>query len=174
METRDKETDTETDEQLSEQEASLARVAEDVEQGTTPSQLGAQRYVLAGFFAAAIGTAYIAGRTVTTIWNHLADSQWAVDKAAFLTRLTEDSRNTWGTVIGAAIGLAALIYAYGREDVRTWVNEAAIELAKVTWPTKKDVTNNTIVVIVASVVATVYLALLDRFWSFVTNLVYGA
>ncbi len=174
METRDKEVENEQDE-LGEQEAPLVvNVGEDAELPATPSQLGAQRYVLAGFFAAAIGVAFVAGRTVTTLWNHLAESQWAVDKAAFLTRLSEDGRSTWGTVAGAGIGLVALVYAYRREDVRTWVNEAAIELAKVTWPTKKDVTNNTIVVVVASVVATVYLALLDRFWSFVTNLVYGA
>jgi preprotein translocase subunit SecE len=174
METQDKEIDNEHDEQAQAPEGSLAQSVDEVDQGTTASQLGAQRYVLAGFFAAAIAIAYVAGRTVSTIWNKLADSQWAVDKAAFLTRLTEDGRATWGTVIGAAFGLAVLIYTYRREDVRTWVNEAAIELAKVTWPTKKDVTNNTIVVIVASIIATVYLALLDRFWSFVTNLVYGA
>ena len=34
--------------------------------------------------------------------------------------------------------------------------------------------NGTIVVVVASLVSTIYLALLDRFWGFVTNLVYGA
>jgi preprotein translocase, SecE subunit, bacterial len=71
------------------------------------------------------------------------------------------------------IGLAGLIYVYRRPDIRAWVNEAAVELAKVTWPTKKEVTRNTAIVIIASLVATFYLALLDRFWGFVTNLVYG-
>ena len=45
---------------------------------------------------------------------------------------------------------------------------------KVTWPSKKEVTNSTMVVIAASTFATVFLALLDRFWGFVTNLVYGS
>jgi preprotein translocase subunit SecE len=35
------------------------------------------------------------------------------------------------------------------------------------------VTNSTIIVIVASAFATIYLALLDYFWGFVTRLVYG-
>jgi hypothetical protein len=34
--------------------------------------------------------------------------------------------------------------------------------------------NGTLVVVVASMVATVYVAILDRFWGFLTTLVYGA
>jgi preprotein translocase subunit SecE len=136
--------------------------------------LGAKRYVLAGFFAAAITIAYVVGRAITAGWNKLAESQWAIDKAAWLTRMTEDQRDTWGAIGGGAIGIAALVYIYRRPDIRQWVNESASEMAKVTWPTKKEVTNGTIVVVVASLVATFYLALLDRFWGFVTNLVYGA
>jgi preprotein translocase subunit SecE len=49
----------------------------------------------------------------------------------------------------------------------------ASELAKVTWPNREMVTNGTIVVIIASAVFTVYVALLDQFWSFLTTLVYG-
>lgn len=88
--------------------------------------------------------------------------------------MTEDQRDTWGHVVGGLIAIGALVYVYRRQDIRAWVNEAAAEMAKVTWPDKKEVTNGTIVVVVASLVATIYLALLDRFWGFVTNLVYGA
>jgi preprotein translocase subunit SecE len=49
-----------------------------------------------------------------------------------------------------------------------------MELAKVTWPNKKEVTSGTVVVVVASIIATIYLTLLDRFWGFVTDLVYRA
>jgi preprotein translocase SecE subunit len=42
----------------------------------------------------------------------------------------------------------------------------------VTWPNKEAVTNGTIVVVVASAVAAVYIALLDRLWTFVTALIY--
>jgi preprotein translocase subunit SecE len=48
------------------------------------------------------------------------------------------------------------------------------ELSKVTWPNRETVTNGTIVVVIASMIATAYVALLDKFWGFVTNLVYGA
>jgi preprotein translocase subunit SecE len=77
-------------------------------------------------------------------------------------------------LIGAVAGVAAAVYAYRRPDVRTWTNEVAAELAKVTWPSKKEVTNSTMVVIATGAFATIFLALLDRFWGFVTNLVYGS
>ena len=41
------------------------------------------------------------------------------------------------------------------------------------WPNRKEVTSSTFIVIVSSAVATLYLALLDRLWAFVTNIVYG-
>jgi preprotein translocase subunit SecE len=143
-------------------------------EGVVASQMGSAKYVMAGFFAAALTVAYVLGRLLTTIWNKVAESQWGIDKAPWLSQMTEDQRDTWGHVGGGVLALIALIYVYRRADIRRFVNEAATEMAKVTWPTKKDVTNGTIVVVVASLVATVYLALLDRFWGFVTNLVYGA
>jgi preprotein translocase subunit SecE len=45
---------------------------------------------------------------------------------------------------------------------------------KVKWPNRKEVQASTIVVLATSAVATAYLFLLDRFWGFVTDLVYGS
>lgn len=170
----------ETDETQNEQDESekdsslLARVEEEpAPEDGGARHLGAVRYVHAGFIAAAITVAYIFGQAFSSGWTKLAEAQWAVEKAPWLSRLGEDERGVWSTLAGAVIGLAGLVYVYRRPDIRNWVNEAAVELAKVTWPTKKEVTRNTAIVIVASLVATFYLALLDRFWGFVTNLVYG-
>ena len=58
--------------------------------------------------------------------------------------------------------------------MRTWAGEVAAELSKVTWPTREAVMNGTLVVVVASALATVYVTILDRIWSFLTTLVYGA
>ena len=55
-----------------------------------------------------------------------------------------------------------------------WADAVAGELSRVTWPTRDIVLNGTLVVVVASAIATVYVTILDRFWSFLTNLVYGA
>ena len=156
-------------------ESPLAELpAEDKVESAVPMQLGAARYVLAGFFAAGIAVAYLAGRVLNGVWNRLADTSFVTKNLPVLTRLAEEDRPTYTTLVGAVVGIAAAVYAYRRPDVRTWTSDVAAELAKVSWPTKKEVTNSTMVVIVASAFATVFLALLDRFWGFVTNLVYGS
>jgi preprotein translocase subunit SecE len=158
-----------------EAEAPLAELpAEEKAESAGPMQLGAARYVLAGFFAAGIAVAYLAGRVLNGVWNRLADTTVISKNLPFLTRLAEEDRPTYTTLVGAGVGIAAAVYAYRRPDVRTWTSDVAAELAKVSWPTKKEVTNSTMVVIVASTFATIFLALLDRFWGFVTNLVYGS
>jgi len=150
----------------------IVRVGDDVQQGEVASELGTARFVIAGYFAGAIALGYILGNMLTAGWTRLAEMQWAVDRAPWITQVGEDGRSTWATIVGGMIAIGITIYLYRRQDIRNWLNDAAAELAKVTWPTKKEVTNGTIVVIVASVIATVYIALLDRFWGFLTDLVY--
>jgi preprotein translocase subunit SecE len=157
-------------------ETDLATVEQRAEavDSAMPTQLGATRHVLAGFFAAGIAVAFVVSKVLAGSWNRLADNHWVGQHAPFISRIAEDDRPTFTTLIGAAVGIFATVYAYRRPDVRTWTNEVAAELAKVTWPSKKEVTNSTMVVIAASTFATIFLALLDRFWGFVTNLVYGS
>jgi preprotein translocase subunit SecE len=85
----------------------------------------------------------------------------------------DEDKATYATVIAGLIAVVVTMRTYRRPDVREWTDEVASELIKVKWPTKKDVTNSTMVVIAASAAATIYLALLDRLWSFVTGIVYG-
>jgi preprotein translocase subunit SecE len=142
--------------------------------GELPTQLGSARYVLAGFFAVGIAITFVVGKMVAGGWNRLADTPWVARQVPFISALAEDDRATYATALGALVGVTATVYAYRRPDVRVWTSDVAAELAKVSWPSKKEVTNSTIVVIAAGTFATVFLALLDRFWGFVTNLVYGS
>lgn len=156
-------------------EARADRELADSEAGDgTPAQLGATRYVHAAFMAAGVLIAYLSGKLLTSLWNSLAQWPVATEALPLLQRYTEDERASWMMVAGAVIGLVAIVQTYRKEHIRSWADEVALELSKVTWPNKETVTNGTLVVIVASAVATVYITLLDRFWSFVTNLVYSA
>lgn len=156
-------------------DAPLAAVDEPEEDDApAAAQLGASRYVLAGFFATATAVAYVLGRLLTTGWAKLAEARWALKSAPFLARIAEEERAELCTAVGAVVAIGGAVYAYRRPDVRQWTDDVASELSKVTWPNKSEVTSNTIIVIVSSTAATVYLALLDRFWGFVTNLVYGS
>ncbi|MFO0662206.1 MAG: preprotein translocase subunit SecE [Polyangiaceae bacterium] len=164
----------EADEGLAEP-SPLARSEEQPEQDVAAAApLGATRYVMAGFFTVGIAAAFVLGKMMTAIWNLLAEKAWFQTSLAVLARVSEEERAELCTTIGGAIALFTTIYVYRRPDVKQWSEEVASELSKVTWPDKAEVTNSTVVVLVTSAFATVYLALLDRFWGFVTNLVYGS
>src|SRR5687767_178074 len=162
----------ETDLVRAEETAALA--PPDPAEPALPTQPGATRYVLAGFFAIGIAVTFVLTKVLVGGWNSLADNTWVARQAPFVSSIAEDDRATYTTLIGAIVGVSATIYAYRRPDVSAWTSEVASELSKVTWPSKKEVTNSTLVVIAAGAFATVFLALLDRFWGFVTNLVYGS
>ena len=75
--------------------------------------------------------------------------------------------------LSALIGAVAALYYWYRTRARELAEEVAAEMAKVTWPSRTEVTNGTFVVIVTTIVSTVFFALMDKFWGFLTNLVYG-
>lgn len=136
-------------------------------------QLGSERYVLAGFFAAGMLGAFVLGRAIQSIWAGLSNKDWFSTSVPRLAAVADDEKSTISLLIGAVIALVVVIRTYRKPEVRTWTDEVASELAKVKWPTRKEVWNSTVIVIAASTVATVYLALLDRLWAFITNIVYG-
>lgn len=145
----------------------------DTEDDGVPAILGATKYVHAAFFAAGILVAFLSGKILGMVWNRLAEWPAAVRAVPTLLRYGEDERPTFTMALGALIAVGTIIYAYRKPEVKQWADDVAIELSKVTWPDKELVTNGTVVVCIASVVATAYIALLDRFWGFVTTLVYG-
>jgi len=71
------------------------------------------------------------------------------------------------------------------EDVLEWLdkvappswkpaaNEVAEELSKVSWPDRKEVTSSTTVVLFYTLFATVFFALMDQFWKYVTDKIYS-
>jgi preprotein translocase subunit SecE len=137
------------------------------------AQLGADRYVLAGFFAAGMLGAYIFGRSLQSAWISASNKDWFSQRVPSLAAVSDDDKAMYGILLGGLIAIVVVYRTYQKPSIRTWCDEVASELAKVVWPSRKDVTNSTFIVIVASAMATIYLALLDRLWAFVTNIVYG-
>lgn len=137
------------------------------------AQLGTERYVIAGFFASGMLLAYVLGKLIHGVWATASNKDWFSRALPTLAAVGDDDKLTYGTVIGGIIALVVVLRTYRNPEVRSWSDDVAAELAKVKWPTKKEVTNATFIVITATTVATIYLALLDRFWAFVTNIVYG-
>jgi preprotein translocase subunit SecE len=155
--------------------ASLAETQAEAEsEGQEPANLGALRYVHAAFFVGGILVAFISHKILGLIWGWLANWPAAVRQLPQLVSYAESDRDGFTLVAGALVGALAVIQTYRREGIRRGADEVALELTKVTWPTREVVMNGTIVVVVASAVATAYVAILDRFWGFLTTLVYGA
>jgi preprotein translocase subunit SecE len=143
------------------------------EGSTVASQLGVRKYVLAGYFVAGLLFAYVVSRFISSVWATLANKEWFARAIPLLASVPDDTKATYATILAGILSLVLVFRTYGRPSMRAWGDDVAAELARCKWPTKKEVTNYTTVVIIASALATSYLALLDRFFSFVTNLVYG-
>jgi preprotein translocase subunit SecE len=151
---------------------------EDDEELAAAAQMGHQRYVMAGFFALWIIVAYISGQALQMAWSNFASRDWFVEHLPQLAAIPHEgdliSRGSISLIVGGILaGLVVLRY-YTRPDIRQWADEVAAELYQVQGPTRKVVGNNSVAVVVASAAITLFLTLLDRFWSFVTNLIYSS
>ncbi|MGD0679066.1 MAG: preprotein translocase subunit SecE [Polyangiaceae bacterium] len=129
----------------------------------SPAQLGARRFVYAAYFAGAMGIAFLVSKLAAFGWLKLQSYSPSVG----------EPRDEIIMPVAGLIGVLAALYYWYRTRARQLAEEVAAEMSKVTWPTRTEVTNGTVVVIVTTIVSTVFFALMDKFWGFVTNLVYG-
>jgi len=129
----------------------------------SPTQLGTKRFVYAAYFTGAIAIAFIMSKALGFAWYRLQSYKPAIG----------EPRDEIVMPVAALIGALAALYYWYRTRARQLAEEVATEMSKVTWPTRTEVTNGTFVVIVTTIVSTVFFALMDKFWGFVTNLVYG-
>jgi preprotein translocase subunit SecE len=158
--------------------AAGAKAADDDEDAPVATQLGAARYVIFGFFATWITGSYVAAKTLQGVWSWLSRKEWFGRTLPSVAAVPHEgelwSRSTISLLFGAIVAAAVVYVYYRKPDVRQWADEVAEQLGKVKWPTRKDVGSYTVVVLAVSAVMTVYLALLDRFWGFLTNLIYSS
>ena len=75
--------------------------------------------------------------------------------------------------VGAVIGAMVALYYWRKKKARQYIEEVAEELSKVTWPSRKEVTNSTAVVVFTTLSMTVFFALMDQFWRYVTDKIYS-
>lgn len=75
-----------------------------------------------------------------------------------------------GSVVIAAI---ATYVAWKNETVFTLAHEVTSELRKVTWPSRKETVSSTIVVIAATILASLILGFFDAVWAAATRMIYG-
>jgi len=59
------------------------------------------------------------------------------------------------------------------ERIKLYLSETRTELKKVTWPSRQDLIDSTKVVIVATLIVTVFIGLVDQVLSRIIKLVFG-
>ena len=130
--------------------------------GGSPIQLGYQRYVYAAYMAGAMLVAFLTAKIGHAAWYRLG--QWKPEIGEPTDELVYP--------VAGVVGVLVAIYYWRKPDTRQYADEVAEELSKVTWPSRKEVTNSTTVVVLTTIFATVFFALMDRFWGFVTDKIY--
>ena len=134
------------------------------QEATTPATFGLMKWVHAMFFAGAIIIGYLLVNIVESLWTTF-NLRWTwVPTPSYWT----------GVFIGGFIAVALTFYMWRHPKVNRLAIEIVTELSKVTWPTRKELSASTVVVIVVSVIAAIILGLFDAFWSWATTLLLNA
>ena len=126
------------------------------EEFEAPVTLGLERWVQFAFVVIAFATFFIGAKLIEFVWDYFASPNDLVVTGS-------------AAIIGVLTGF--LLYRHPRVSVLA--NEVAGELSKVTWPSRKETSRSTLVVIVTSIIAAFYLGVFDSLWSAFTDLIYA-
>jgi preprotein translocase subunit SecE len=146
-------------------EAEKAGKADDAarEAAASPLQLGYMRFVYAAYMAGAMLVAFLVARGGHLAWYKLG--QWKPELG--------EPRDEAVYLVAGAVGILVSVYYWRKPEARQYATEVAEELSKVTWPSRKEVVNSTTVVLFYTLFATVFFALMDQFWKYVTDKIYS-
>ena len=71
------------------------------------------------------------------------------------------------------VGLGGALFCLKNENIRTLSNEVVDELSKVTWPSREETGQATIVVVVTVIICAAFLGLFDAVWLWLTDRLLG-
>jgi len=129
------------------------------QEALTPTTFGLMKYVHVMYFVGALLIGYLLVMLIDWVWMSLRMG---------VTWVPEPSH--WATIgIGAGTAAGLTFYLWRHPKVNRLAIEIVGELSKVTWPTRKELSVSTVVVIVVSIIAAIILGLFDLFWSWATT-----
>ena len=122
------------------------------------------KYVHVMFLVGALIIGWLLTNIITSIWASLNLAIAAISPPSELAAV----------LTGGIIAVGSAYYLWRHPKVNRLAMEIVTELAKVTWPNRKELSASTVVVIIISIIAAIILGLFDFFWAWVTDLIYGA
>src|SRR6185436_331550 len=114
--------------------------------------MGPNKFVHLTFAIGALLVGFIVAKTTDWAWSYFAKPNDLIINA-----------------LAILVAGTAVLVAYRSERVYPSVVEVTRELEKVTWPTRKETSAATIVVIVTVLIAALILSMFDFVWSSFTN-----
>lgn len=129
-----------------------------------PQEFDASRWAHAIFAIFAGVSAWMFSHLVEDVWGVLW-AQWP----QYIGRPNEYLAQG----IGAAVGIAVMIWVWSREEYFKFVEEVSVEVSQIIWPTRAETRAATIVVIVITLICAGILSLMDAFWSRLTDWLYA-
>jgi preprotein translocase subunit SecE len=118
--------------------------------------MGERKYVQLAFLVGFMLAAYILVQSVDWVWGYFQKPDRLITNA-----------------VGILLAVGLVWYFYRRETTQVAAGETVAELRKVTWPTRKETSQATVVVIVFVIVAAIFLQAFDFVWSKVTTYILG-
>jgi len=113
-------------------------------------------------------------------WTHVLFAVATIILAWILSKTGEWIWGYFGKPSAMLVGLGGALVAgivgyicWRNEDLFNLANEATQELAKVSWPSRQETVNSTIVVIITTIVSSLILGVFDGVWSWFTKWIYG-
>ena len=119
-----------------------------------------QRFVVVGVVALTVIVAVVLSQFTEWLWVQIG---W---DAPFLFNVRQLPLTT---VVAYGVALIAGIVVLKHRPTFTLANEVVDELAKVSWPTREETGNATVVVIITVFICAAYLGAFDAVWLAVTD-----
>ena len=109
-----------------------------------------------------------------TAWafSHLVEDLWGYTWAQW-PQYVGRPNEYWAQGIGAVLGVGLMVWVWSRERYFRFVAEVATEVSQIIWPTRAETRAATIVVVIITLICSCILALMDAFWSRVTDWLYA-
>lgn len=118
--------------------------------------MGSNRWVHLMFAVGGLLLAFVLVQTVEWVWGYFAKP-----------------RAVYVDAIGIVLATIVTLVAWRNKNLFTKATDITMELKKVTWPTRKETSAATIVVIVTVIIASIFLGVFDLIWSWATGKLYA-
>jgi preprotein translocase subunit SecE len=109
----------------------------------------------------------VGGLILATVLIQATESGWR-----FFARYLGRPNDLYAALVGGGLAAAITFYYWRNARVFDLATEVVSELKKVTWPTRKETSNATVVVIVTVFISSLFLGFFDLVWSWSTDLIY--